>query len=238
MMIWRKVGTLFRASACEPAERLVDTNALRIMAQELRETEDAMIVARRELAGLMAESKQLARSNDQLAEGITRRENQAREALDKGEDALAGELAERIADDENTLAEQRQHAQHLAQQEQTLRKQLSAAARRLQHYKRELSLAKANRNAEQVLKQLGSHTTGLNSRMSDLASSADRIKSQQTRNADVNESLRELAEEDEGQDIDRKLESAGISTGKHDAKAVLARLRGSEARSAPPSGPE
>ena len=39
MTLWRKVGTLFRASAHEPLEQLVDANALRIMEQELRDTE-------------------------------------------------------------------------------------------------------------------------------------------------------------------------------------------------------
>ena len=37
MTLWRKVGTLFRASAHEPLEQLVDANALRIMEQELRD---------------------------------------------------------------------------------------------------------------------------------------------------------------------------------------------------------
>ncbi|WP_111497617.1 PspA/IM30 family protein [Marinobacter bohaiensis] len=229
MMLWRKVGTLFRASAHEPVEKLVDANALRILAQELRETEDAMVGAKRELAGLMAESKQLQRSNERLAQTITEREGQARHALELDEEALATELAERIAEDENLLAEQRRHADYLAAQEKTLRKRLQDAGRTLQHYKRELSLAKANHNAEKVLKELGSHTAGLHTHMSDLAASVDRIKAQQERTADVNDSLQELAEEELGSHLDRKLEKAGIDNGKHDAKAVLARLRAKDA---------
>lgn len=226
MTIWRKVGTLFRASAHEPMEKLVDANALRIMAQELRDTEQSMINAKRELAGLMAEARQLIRSNQQLATTIAQREAQARQAIDKGEDALALELAECIAEDENLLAEQKQHADHLAGQEKTLRKHLQQAGRTLQHYKRELSLARANHNAERVLEQLGSHTVGLHAQMGDLAESVNRIRSRQTRVTDIHESLRELEQDEANGHLERKLQEAGIDTGKHDGAAVLARLRG------------
>lgn len=226
MTIWRKVGTLFRASAHEPMEKLVDANALRIMAQELRDTEQSMVNAKRELAGLMAEARQLTRSNQQLETTIAQREAQARQAIDKGEDALALELAERIAEDENLLAEQKQHADHLAGQEKTLRKHLQQAGRTLQHYKRELSLARANQNAERVLEQLGSRTMGLHAQMGDLTESVNRIKERQTRFTDIHESLRELEQDESHGHLERKLQEAGIDIGKHDGAAVLARLRG------------
>ncbi|MDX1756099.1 MAG: PspA/IM30 family protein [Marinobacter sp.] len=225
MMIWRKVGTLFRASACEPAEKLVDANALRIMAQEIRETEQAMVLAKRELAGLMAEGTQLARSNTELGAAVAEREAQAGEALSKGEEALALELAERIADDENLLQEQRKHAEYLSEQEQLLRRRLREAARKLQHYKREMSLARANQNAEKVIAHLGRQTAGLNAHMGDLAESLERIKHRQTRFRDVDEALNTLDWEDGGSDLEQKLQQAGIRTGQKDARAVLDRLR-------------
>ncbi len=225
MMIWRKVGTLFRASACEPAEKLVDANALRIMAQEIRETEQAMVLAKRELATLMAEGKQLLRSNTDLEAAIAQREDQAQTALSKGEDALALELAERIAADENLLREQRQHAEQLATQESSLRQQLRDAARNLQHFKREMSLARANRNAEQVMRHLGRQTVGLNAHLGDLAESLERINHRQTRFRDMNEALTELDQDASGGDLEERLRRAGIQTGQADAEAVLARLR-------------
>lgn len=225
MMIWRKVGTLFRASACEPAEKLVDANALRILAQELRETEQAMVQAKRELASLMAEGRQLERHNSQLERVIRERETQAREAMARGEDALAEELAEAIARDENLLAEQRQHADRLASQEKSLREQLRLAAHALQRYKREMSLARANHNAEQVLRQLGSQTSGLQAHLGDVAQSVERIRSRQSHRSDVNDALQELDREASGEDLEQRLQRAGIATGKQDASAVLARLR-------------
>jgi len=55
MSIWRKLDTLFRASAQEPVAKLVDANGIRIFEQELRDAEQAIARSKRELACLMAE---------------------------------------------------------------------------------------------------------------------------------------------------------------------------------------
>ncbi len=225
MTIWRKVGTLFRASAQEPLEHLVDANALRIMEQELRDTEQAMLRAKRELACLMASGKELQRSNQQLGEALAQREEQASQALEKGEAGLAYELAEWIAAHENQLQQQRQQAEHLRRQETSLRQHLRDAAQSHQQYRRECQLARANRNAEQVLRNLGGHTQGLHAQLGDLASSLQRIRQQQHRFSDVDSALRELQQEDDGSALDSRLQRAGISTGDSDANQVLARLR-------------
>ena len=225
MTIWRKVGTLFRASAHEPLEQLVDANALRIMEQELRDTEQAMLRAKRELACLMATGKELQRSNQQLSEELAQREQQAAQALANGEAGLAYELAECIAAHENQLQQQRQQADHLTLQEQSLRQQLRDAARSQQQYRREWQLARANRNAEQVLLNLGGQTQGLHTHMGDLASSLERIRQQQHRFSDVDSALQELQQEDDGSALNARLQQAGINTGRTDANSVLARLR-------------
>lgn len=226
MTIWRKVGTLFRAGAQEPLEHLVDANALRIMEQELRDTDQAMLRAKRELACLMATGKELQRSNQQLAEELAQREQQAAQALAKGEAGLAYELAEWIAAHENQLLQQRQQAEHLARQEASLRQQLRDAARSQQQYRREWQLARANRNAEQVVRNLGGHTQGLHAQLGDLASSLERIRQQQHRFGDIDNALRELQQEDDGSAMDNRLQRAGICSGKSNADQVLARLRG------------
>ena len=138
MTLWRKVGTLFRASAHEPLEQLVDANALRIMEQELRDTEHAMLQAKRELAGLMATIKQLQRSNEQLSADLAQREAQARQALERDEAGLAYELAEWIAAQENQLQQQRQQAEQLQRQETSLREQLRRAAQMRQWCQRHI----------------------------------------------------------------------------------------------------
>ncbi|MFE8069862.1 PspA/IM30 family protein [Marinobacteraceae bacterium S3BR75-40.1] len=225
MTIWKKLGTLIRASATEPAEKLVDANAVRILQQELRETEYAMSQAKGELASLMAERKQLLRSNEALKATLDTRNQQARQALQQNNEALARELAQRIAEEEATLQEQQTAADSLATQEKQLRLRLREAAQTLQRYRRDMTLIRANRNAERLIGKLGAHTSGLSNHLGDLAESVAALKQQQCRFFDRDEALRDLEAESSGQDLDDRLRAAGIKTAQPDTDGVLSRLR-------------
>ncbi len=225
MSIWRKLDTLFRASAQEPVARLVDANGIRIFEQELRDAEQAIARSKRELACLMAEKTRLARDNEHLKASIAKRERQATEALEKHEEALALELANLIAEDEPLLQRQQQQHDKLQQQETRLRKQLRDSGRALKHFHSELRLARANRHAEQVTRQLRGHARGLSSHMEDLNQSVSRIQARQAEAEDIEAAMMDLDHEQDNDNLDAKLKAAGIDNGVGSAEQVLARLR-------------
>lgn len=234
MSLWTKLHTLVRATAHEPVEKLVDANALRIMAQEIREAEQALHQARLDLAGLIAERRQLERHNQQLAEQLEAREHQARAALEQDDEALALAVASRIAEVESQLTSQRQHAEALSRQEQTLREDLRQAAQSLRHYQREMKLAKARGGNAGLGRKLGACSTGLQRHMDEIATSYERIRTSQQHQAEVTTALKELDEEASGQDLDRRLRTSGILEGSMDARSVLARLKAQGSAAAVP----
>ncbi|MEQ5855525.1 PspA/IM30 family protein [Halomonas sp. EF61] len=234
MSLWTKLHTLVRATAHEPVEKLVDANALRIMAQEIREAEQALHQARLDLAGLIAERRQLERHNQQLAEQLEAREHQARAALEQDDEALALAVASRIAEVESQLTSQRQHAEALSRQEQTLREELGQAAQSLRHYQREMKLAKARSGNAGLGRKLGACSTGLQRHMDEIATSYERIRTFQQHQAEVTTALKELDEEASGQDLDRRLRTSGILEGSMDARSVLARLKAQGSAAAVP----
>ena len=221
MSIWRKLDTLFRASAQEPVAKLVDANGIRIFEQELRDAEQAIARSKRELACLMAEKTRLARDNEHLKETIAKRERQATEALEKNEETLALELANLIAEDEPLLERQQRQHSKLQQQENRLRKQLRESGRALKHFHSGLRLARANRHAEQVSRQLRGHARGLSSHMEDLNQSVTRIQAKQAEAEDIEAALTEQ----DNDNLDARLKTAGIDNGVSSAEQVLARLR-------------
>ncbi len=225
MSLWIKLNTLFRATAHEPVEHLVDANAIRIFEQEIRDAENAIVQAKYQLATVMAEKKQLQRHNQALEENIALKEQQAMAALEQANEQLAQDLACVIADDENLLRDQRQQAHYLDQQEQRLKQQLRGSAQSIQRYQRELNLAKANRNAQQALGQLRGYSSGLSASLQEMESSLQRIQKRQNRTLELEEALQEINAEMNGEQLDARLKQAGIKTGKHDADAVLERLR-------------
>lgn len=229
MNVWRKLGTLMRASAQEPAARLVDANGVRIFEQELRDAEQAIGRSRRELAALMAEKARLARDNDALAEGLQRREQQAHEALDRQAEDLALELAGRIAEDEALLARQRQQHDALHRQETRLRRELRDSARALQRFHGELRLARANQSADRAAGLLRGQARGLRSHLSALDESVATLQRQHAHAGDLEDALHALDQEPGDHNLDDRLEAAGIDTGQLNARKVLDRLKASQA---------
>lgn len=225
MNIWSKLGTLLRASVNEPAEQIVNANAIRIFEQEIRDAENVVAQAKFQLATVMAEKKQLHRHNQALEENISIKEQQATTALDQKNGSLAHEIAALIAEDERLLQDQRKQADYLQQQETRLKQQLRTAAQSIQRYHRELALVKANQSAQKALGQLQGHSSGLASSLDEMASSLARIQQRQRRTEDMNEALQEINADMNGEQLEERLRNAGIKTGKHDADAVLERLR-------------
>lgn len=225
MSLWNKLGTLFRASAEEPLHHLVDANRIRIFEQEIRDAETAIQQAKLQLATVMAEKKQLQRHNQALEENLVTKEQQTCAALDKQEDALARELAQVIAEDETLLQQQRGQVASLDKQEQHLKRQLRLAANSIQKCQRELTLAKANRSAQQAMGHLKGYSSGLTATLDDMTASLNAIKHQQTRALAMDDAMREINAELSGEQLDDRLKQAGIATAGHDADAVLERLR-------------
>lgn len=225
MSLLRKLNTLFRASAQEPAERLVEANSVRIFEQEIRDAETAILQAKRQLAVVMAQKKQLTRHNEMLQESIERREQQACEAMEQQQNGLAEEVATLIAEEELILRDQARQTAHLAKQENNLKQQLRIAAQSIQKYRRELNLAKANRSAQQAISSLKGYSNGLSVSMQDMTTSLNRIQQQQTDFADFDSAMTEIEAEFSDQSLDKKLKQAGIKTDEYDAQAVLERLR-------------
>ena len=120
MSLWNKFNTLVRATANVPVEKLVEENSMKIFQQEIRDAERVVSGAKQQLATVMAQYKQLSAHNELLHQHILRREQQTLAAMEKGEQGLAEELAQLIADDEMVLKEQQQQQAYLLKQKNQL----------------------------------------------------------------------------------------------------------------------
>ena len=225
MALWQKLNTLFRARANESAQQIVDANAIRIFEQEIRDAQTAIHQAKRLLALHMAEKKKLVKQANQITVNIEVKEKQACEAMDKDAMPLAEEIADIIAEEENVLASLNNQIDYLDSQEIILRKQLRVAIHNTSKYQRELQVAKANRNAQQALGTLRTCSHGVNDSMCDMESSLANIRSKQADFNDFEEALVKVDADFNGDQLDEKLKSVGISTGDSSSQAVLDRLR-------------
>ena len=123
--------TLFAGAQARADERITDHFALELIDQKIRETEAAVKAAKATLASLIqranTESRQVETLNTRIASLLER----AQSALDKGDDALATEAAQTIAQMENELSGRSETLARLEQKITRLRSSVEAGTRRV-----------------------------------------------------------------------------------------------------------
>ena len=103
MSIWAKVVTAVRGGVNEAGEAIVDHQALRILDQEIRDADDNLSKSKVALTGIIAKRKLSDKKVESLKSSVEEYEGYAIQALDKGDETLATEIAEKIAGLETEL---------------------------------------------------------------------------------------------------------------------------------------
>ena len=89
MSMLRKLSALFRGTAHDAAQGVVDANALKILDQEIRDADNAQGKARDDLAGLVARRRMAENELASFRDQIAKYESSARTALGQGKTDLA-----------------------------------------------------------------------------------------------------------------------------------------------------
>nr|MBC8239691.1 PspA/IM30 family protein [Alphaproteobacteria bacterium] len=103
MSIWAKVATAIRGGVSEAGEAIVDNQALRILDQEIRDADSELSKSKDALTSIIAKRKLADKKVESLKSSLAEYEGYAMQALDKGDDVLATEIAEKIAGLETEL---------------------------------------------------------------------------------------------------------------------------------------
>ena len=110
MNVWSKMLTALRGGANEVGEAVVDSQALRILDQEIRDADTELRRSKEALAEIMAKHKLASDKVTKSAASIAEYEQYALKALDAGNETLAKEVAEKIANLEIEQAGEREQA--------------------------------------------------------------------------------------------------------------------------------
>jgi phage shock protein A len=225
MSIWSKFSALFRGAAHEGAQSVVDANALRILDQEIRDADTAQGKARDELAKLVARRRMLETETAQLADQARKYESSARAALAKGDQALAREVAQRIADLERDGGQKSGQLAELHASEAKLRQVISQTDAKIEALRREIEVVKVNESVQRAQSAVIARSGATGSTLGSAADSLKRIKERQAVREEQFRLSTESEERRTGADLDAKLQAAGILPGHVGADEVLARLQ-------------
>src|SRR5690606_12002812 len=138
MNIWAKMITALRGGATEGGEAIVHTQALRILDQEVRDATDELRQCKDCLAAIIARQAVAEEKCQQLREQITKHEGYATQALDKGEQALALEVAQKISDMEGQLSSEELSAREFASSATQLRDAVKQAEQNIKRLKQQV----------------------------------------------------------------------------------------------------
>jgi phage shock protein A len=225
MSLWNKIFTLFRGAATEAGQAVVDKNALRILDQEIRDASDALRKSRDDLTHMMA-SRRLA--YDKLlpkAEKITEYTGFIEQLLARGDEALAREVAEKLATLETDCKQESQVVQQYDSNIETLKKSILQAESTISRLKQQVDSVKATANVQRAQAAIAARHSGTNSALRTAADSLERIKQQQAEHGARIEAAAQVEHLGADSDLKAKLASAGLLDDSSSASAVLARIK-------------
>lgn len=217
----RTLQTLFRATAAEAEEALIDANGTTLLAQHLRDAKANVKVGQKTCATLMARRTAEERRFLSLIAEIAEREDQARAALAAGQDDLASDIADRIIALEDHKSTAQIAMTDLDQRIGKMREGLSSADRRITALAADLRMARSSAQSRKVMAQIGDcgDPCALH-RAEDMAA---RVRGLEDNRDEICSAMEELRNDPGG--LDARIDTADLNqASKARRAAVLARL--------------
>jgi len=225
MNIFKKLITAVRGGASEVGEAIVDTQAIRILEQELRDSKSALDQAKINLTAIMAEKMGVDRKVNELAEKIKEHEAYVMQAIDKNDDALALDVSKKVAEFEHELNIQQGIVDGYESKVSTLKQLIRQTERNIKAMDREISVVKTTERVQQANDLASAKFSGSNSSLKSATESLERIKQRQQHREDQATAAIELESEARGDDLQDRLEKAGIVDVESTGASVLERLK-------------
>jgi len=224
MSILAKMMTALRGGAHEAGEAIIDTQALRILDQEVRDAADELSKSKEGLASIIARQKLSEEKCAKIKQDITQYEDYVVQALGKKDQDLAQELAQKVADLENQLVTETEAGKGYQDSANKLRSAIKLAESNLKRVKQQVDTVKATENVQRAQAAVAERYSGSDSKIRTAMDSLERIQEKQQLKAAQMNAADDLAQESSETSLQQKLEDAGIAAKGKSADDVLARL--------------
>jgi phage shock protein A len=195
MNFFKKLFTAFRGITSSAGEAIIDTQAIRILEQEVRDAKKHLDEAKENLAKVIAEQMGVEREIKRLTKSIEEYEGYAIQALDKGNDKQAQEIAEKIADFENELKAQQDVLESYNSNITTLKQHIKETEHNIKSIEREINVIKTTESVQKA-NMAATQFSGQTSALRDASESLERIKKKQQLKTDQMKAARELQQQE------------------------------------------
>lgn len=225
MNIWAKMITALRGGVNEAGEAVVDSQALRILDQEVRDSSEELKRSKDSLAEIMARQKLAEEKCKKLKKSIDEHEGYVLKALEKGDEPLAREVAEKIAELENQLTSEQDAHDGYAESVAKFRLAIQLAEKNIKRLKQQVDTVKATENVQRAQSAVAERHSGSNSKLRTAMDSLERIKERQALKDAQISAANELAQDGPEASLKAKLEAAGIAPSGASVDDILNRIK-------------
>lgn len=225
MAVFSKILTMLRGNLREIGQSVVDNNSSTIYEQEIVDAKNHVAKAKQDLTAVMAKEMQADREIARLAEEIRKFEELALQALQKGQDALAEEVADKVANLETARAEQMASRTEFAGHVVRLKELIRNAEATLREHERQLAMAKTTESVYRATATISQSMGSSGSKLMSAKESLERIKQRHQDMADRMQAADALEGEFGSKALESKLAAAGIGDTVNRKNAVMARLQ-------------
>lgn len=225
MNIWAKMMTALRGGVNEAGEAVVDSQALRILDQEVRDAYEELKHSKDSLAEIIARQKLSEQKCTDLKKQVEEHEGYVVKALEKGDDALALEVSGRIAEMENQLLMEAEAGSGFEKSATDLRVAIQQTEGNLKRIKQQVDTVKATENVQRAQAAVAERHSGTDSKMRTAMDSLDRLKEKQALKKAQMSAAAEMSEATSEESLQAKLEKAGIASRGNSADDILQRIK-------------
>ena len=225
MSVWRKLVTAVKGGATEAAQAVVDSQAIRILEQEIRDAKDELRKSDHARTQILAKCKLAQQKVDSLQTSIEQYEAHARKAIETDRQ-LALDCAQKVADLKTEQQAEQNYLDQFRQSEKQLANNINQAKANLKRLEQQVDMVKATESVQKAQVAVSSRHLGANSKMKTATESLARIQEKQTlRNAEL-QAAEELAADESSDDLEKRLAAAGIKGSNTSADDELSRILG------------
>jgi phage shock protein A len=225
MSVWRKLITAVKGGATEAAQSVADSQAIRILEQEIREAKDELRKSDHARTQILAKCKLAQQKVDSLQASVEQYEAHARKAVDTDRQ-LALDCAQKVGDLRAEQDGEQKYLDQFKQSEKQLAVNIKQAKSNLKRLEQQVDMVKATESVQKAQVAVSSRHLGANSKMKTATESLSRIQDKQNlRNAEL-QAAEELATEESSDDLSKRLAEAGIAGGSASADDELSRILG------------
>jgi phage shock protein A len=225
MSVWKKLFTAVKGTATEAAQAVVDTQAIKILEQEIREAKDELRKSDHARTQILAKCKLAQQKVDGMSKSIAEYEEHARKAIDTDRQ-LALDCAQRVSEIRGQMEAEQAFLDQFTKAEKQLAGNITQAKNNLRRLEQQVDMIKATESVQRAQVAVSSSHLGANSKMKTATESLARIQEKQTLRSAELEAAEELAQSDSTDDLEKRLAGAGIKGGTASADDELSRILG------------